>query len=469
MPSDYASKVPSLIPLEKAGPRGYIRMLFPFELSDSYDADAVFDILQKGLEGAKERIPTLACEGIPDTESKQAGVLKLQKYDDYETMIKKDLRAAGAFPYTYADLEGKAFPTAAFPGDLLWRKFTWPTPEEKLPVIDFQANFIQGGLLLTGSFHHVFGDATTYYTYLETWAEECRRLQEGGESGPRTEIPDEFFTDREKYMKPSGRNPGRPEDHPEVLVLPFTPPGSPPKMLSREHVGQVFRLSAEQLATLKADAAPSNASDVLGQSYVSSNDALSALMWRSVMNAQFSLQDLADSEDPISIFNIAIDARSRTDPPVHPRTLGNWLGWVAPTMSIRKLLSRPSVADPAVAVRRAVAALTSEYADDLQTLFESVVDVNRVVATAFTDVPGYNCVQTSWYNLDIYGLDWGKALGGQIQALRSPDIGVINGGSLVLPALPGGGIEILIGVETKSLKKLLDDPLLAKYATPVTL
>jgi len=465
MPSEYASKIPSLIPLEKAGPKGYIRMVFPFELGDSYDADAIFDILKKGLEGAKERIPTLACEGVPDTESKQAGVLKLQKYTDYETIIKKDLRAAGAFPYTYADLKAKTFPTAAFPSDLLWRKFTWPSPEERIPVVDFQANFIPGGLLLTGAFHHVFGDATAYYTYLETWAEECRRLQ--GESGPRNEIPDEFFTDREKHIKPSGRNPGKAEDHPEVLVLPFTPPGNPPKILSRDHVGQVFRLNAEQLAALKADAAPSNASEPSDQTWISTNDALSALMWRSVMNAQFSVEELEN--DPISIFNIAVDGRSRTDPPVHSRTLGNWLGWVAPTMSIRKMLSRESLADPAIAIRKAVLKLTDQYVDDISTLFESAEDVNRIVATAFTDVPGHNCVQTSWYNLGIYGLDWGKTLGGKIEALRCPDIGVINGGSLVLPALPGGGIELIIGVETKSLPKLLSDPFLAKYATPITL
>ncbi|KAI0871495.1 transferase family-domain-containing protein [Hypoxylon argillaceum] len=465
MPSEYASKVPSLIPLEKAGPKGYIRFVFPIELGDSYDADEVFGILKQGLDSAKERFPTLGCEGVPDTEAKQAGVLKLHKYDDYETIIKKDLRAPGAFPYTYADIKAKAFPVEAFPGDLLCRRFTWPSPEERLPAADCQANFIPGGLLLTSCFFHVFGDAKTYFTWLEAWAQECRRLQ--GAAGPREEVPDVFFTDREKHMTPSGRNPGNPESHPEVLVLPFTPEGFPPKMISREHVGQVFRLDAAQLAALKADAAPANASEHLDQTFVSTNDALSALMWRSVMAAQFQLDELEG--DPTSIFNIAVDGRPRTNPPVHPRTLGNWLGWVAPQMPIRKMLSRDSIADPAVVIRQAVAKLNEEYVDSLSTLFEGVEDVNRVVATAFVDVPGFNCVQTSWINLGVYGLDWGKTLGGKIQAVRCPDVGVINGGSLVLPALPSGGIELIIGVESKSLPRLLKDPLLAKYATAITL
>ncbi|KAI3332860.1 transferase family-domain-containing protein [Ustulina deusta] len=465
MPSDYASKIPTLIPLEKAGPKGYIRFVFPLELGDSYDADEVFSILQQGLEAAKERIPTLGCEGVPDTEAKQAGVLKLQKYDDYESITKKDLRAPGAFPHAYADIKAKGFPVEAFDGDLLCRRFTWPVPGDRLPVADFQANFIPGGLILSCCCFHVFGDAIAYYTWLETWAEECCRLQ--GSTGPRSEIPDAFFTDREKHMKPSGRHAGKPEDHPEVLVLPFTPEGAPPKMISREHVGQVFRLSAEQLATLKADAAPKNASEPSDGAWVSTNDALSALMWRSVMAAQFPLEELEG--DPTSVFNIAVDGRSRTDPPVHPRTLGNWLGWVMPAMPIRKMLSRESVADPALVIRQAVSKLNDQYVDSLSTLFENVVDVNRVVATAFVDVPGNNCVQTSWINLGVYGLDWGKTLGGKIQAIRSPDVGVINGGSLVLPALPGGGIELIIGVESKCLPRLLKDPLLAKYTTAITL
>lgn len=466
MPSAYAQQIPSLIPLEKEGPKGYIRYVFPLELSEGYDKDEVFRILKTGLEAAKERIPTLGCEGVPDLDTKPAGVLKLKKYNDYETITAKDLRAPGAFPHTYAELKAKHFPVEAFPGDLLCRRFTWFTPGERLPAADLQANFIPGGLILTGCFFHVFGDAKTYFNWLETWAEECRRVQ-GLETGPRKEIPDEWFTDREKHMKPSGRNPGRAEDHPEVLVLPFTPEGFPPKMISRDHVGQVFRLTAQQLEALKAEASPKNATEPTDQTYVSTNDAMSALMWQSVMRAQFP--ELKEDENPTSIFNIAVDARSRTDPPVHPRTFGNWLGWVAPQFPLRKMLTTASLADVAIAIRKAVLRLNTQYVDDLSALFESVEDANRVVATAFLDVPGYNCVQTSWINMAMYSLDWGKALGGTVQAVRSPEVGIINGGSLVLPKLPDGGIELIIGVESKCLPRLLADPFLAKFAKAITL
>ncbi|KAI0179890.1 hypothetical protein GGR52DRAFT_217099 [Hypoxylon sp. FL1284] len=463
MPSEYASKIPAAIPLEKAGPKGYIRQVFPLELGNGYDVDEVFNILRTGLDAAKERLPVLACEGVPDPDAKQAGVLKLHKYDDYDTIKCKDLRET--FPHTFQELKAKKFPVSAFPGDLLCRRFPWPTPGERLPVADIQANFIRGGLILTSCCFHVFGDATAYYTWFETWAEECRRIQ-GLESGARNEIPDIMFTDREKHMTPSGRNPGRGEDHPEIVVLPFTPEGAPPKMVSREHAGQVFYFSPENLKKLKADAAPANATEATDVAYVSTNDAISALMWRSVMAAQFPIEEL--KEDPTSIFNIAIDGRMRTDPPVHPRVLGNWLGWIALQMPIRKMLTSANLADVAAVIRKGVMGLSDQYVDDLSTLFESVVDTNRVVATAFLDVPGFNCVQTSWVNLQLYGLAWGPKLGGNILAVRSPDVGIINGGSAVLPVLPDGGIEMLIGVESKCLPRLLADPVLAKYTEAIT-
>ncbi|KAI2616872.1 transferase family-domain-containing protein [Hypoxylon sp. NC1633] len=464
MPSEYASKIPALIPLEKAGPKGYIRYVLPIELPKDYDLDEVFGIFRAGFEAAKARIPTLGCEAVPDPDTKPAGVLKLHKFDDYESIIAKDLRKT--FPHTFQEIKAKKFPVSVFPDDLLCRRFTWPSPGERLIVADLQANFIDGGLLLTCCFFHVFSDAKTYNTYLETWAEECRRLQ-GLESGERNELPDVIFTDREKHMKPSGRNPGRQEDHPEVVVLPFTPEGMPPKMVSKEHIGQIRYFSKENLAKLKADASPANATEPTDVPYISTNDAISALMWRSVMSAQFPIDELEG--DPMSLYNIAIDSRSRTDPPVHPKTLGNWLGWAFVQMPLRKMLTTANLADVAVLIRKSMLKLNDQYTDDISALFESVESVDRVVATAFLDVPGYNCVQTSWVNLEVYGLDWGKKIGGNILAVRSPDIGIINGGSAVLPVLPDGGIEMLIGVEAKCKARLMADPLLSKYTEAITM
>lgn len=96
-------------------------------------------------------------------------------------------------------------------------------------------------------------------------------------------------------------------------------------------------------------------------------------------------------------------------------------------------------------------------------LVEQLEDVDRLVPTAFLDVPGFNCVQTSWITFGLYGLDWGSMLGGNIEAVRVPHVGCINGAQVVLPVLPNGGMEILVGVEESRLDRLLNNPLFTKF------
>lgn len=82
------------------------------------------------------------------------------------------------------------------------------------------------------------------------------------------------------------------------------------------------------------------------------------------------------------------------------------------------------------------------------------------------DVPGFNCVQTSWLNFKLYGLEWGPLLGNRIEAVRMPHVGVINGAQVVLPVLPNGGMEILVVVDEGCLDRLLTDPLFTKFGVP---
>ncbi|RYP70556.1 hypothetical protein DL771_005375 [Monosporascus sp. 5C6A] len=461
--SSLKREIPTLTPLEQVGPRGYLRYSFPIALPQDYDLDETLRVLRAGWKATQERIPELACEVVPDAEAKQAGCVKLQKLKegDFEPLVSKDLRDPSLFPETYAELKAKGFPLSAFKEDVIARRNTWPSAGEHLPVAAMQANFIRGGLILQCCFFHMLGDGKSFCTWTEVWADECRRAQ-GEELETPFELPDILYTDRQKVMKSSGRSAGRVEDHPEIFLLPFTPTDAPPKMLSKAHRGQVFYLSAEARAALKEEASPKNCTQPTDQTYISSNDALSALIWRAVMRAQYPLDKLEGN--PTSVYNIALDGRLRTDPLVHPRTLGCFLTWVAASMPIRTMLESYNLADMAVAIRKALNPAGNLWVDDLTTIIERMEDVSRMAPTAFLDVPGYNCVQTSWINFALYDFSWGKLFSSKIEAVRSLDVGVINGGQVVLPILPDGGIEILIGVEESCLPRLLEDPLLKKYA-----
>ncbi|KAK6209737.1 hypothetical protein QIS74_11321 [Colletotrichum tabaci] len=457
------TEIPDLTPLERIGPKGYLRYVFPFQLPDDYDLDQAAAVLRAGYEAAQRRIVVLDCEAVPDPDARQAGVLKLQRLPlgEVEGIAVKDLRDPGAFPMTYSELKSKAFPVSAFDADTICRRSVWPSPGERLPVSLPQANFVQGGMILSWCIFHMFGDGQTFLTWTKVWAEECRRAQ-GLDITDPFKLDDVLLRDRQRLMKPTGKNPGRAQDHPEYTILPSTPQGMPPNMLSEDHRGQMFYFSPESLARLKAEASPTNATEPTEQKWISTNDALSALLWRTVMAVQSPLETLEG--DPVSVFNIAINGRLRTDPPVHPDTMGCFLGYVAASAPIRKMLGPASLADLAILVRRALVRADSQFVDDVATLIDTVEDVNRVLPTALLDVPGNNCIQTSWVNFSLYDVQWGPVLGDKIQAVRAPHVGVINGLQVVMPILPNGGMEIMVGVEKNCLDRLLHEPLWMKFA-----
>ncbi|TDZ54430.1 Acyltransferase BOA11 [Colletotrichum trifolii] len=459
------TEVPDLTPLERIGPKGYLRYVFPFQLPYDYHIEETVSVLKQGYEAAQRRIAVLDCEAVPDPAARQAGVLKLQRLPrgEIEGITVKDLRAPGDFPMTYAELKSKAFPVSAFDSDTIMRRSVWPSAGERLPVSLPQVSFIRGGMILSWCIFHMFGDGNTFLVWTKAWAEECRRAQ-GLEMTDPFLLDDALVRDRQRIMKPSGKSKGRPEDHPQYTILPFTPQGMPPNMLSDKHRGQVFYFSPDSLVRLKAEASPRNATQPSQQTWISTNDALSALLWRTVMAVQSPLETLEG--DPVSVFNIAIDGRLRTDPPVHPSTMGCFLGYVAASAPIRKMLGSYSLADLAILVRQALLRADNQFVDDVSALIDTVEDVNRILPTALLDVPGFNCIQSSWVNFALYDVQWGPALGGSIEAVRAPHVGVINGLQVVLPVLPDGGMEIMVGVEENSLDRLLHEPLWMKFAEP---
>ncbi|KAK1965884.1 hypothetical protein LY78DRAFT_681385 [Colletotrichum sublineola] len=203
------AEIPGLTPLERIGPKGYLRYVFPFQLPDGYDLDQTASVLRTGYEAAQRRIAVMNCEAIPDPEARQAGVMKLQKLrqGDVESVVVKDLRAAGAFPMNYQELKAKAFPVSSFDAGTICHRSVWASPGERLPVSLPQANFIQGGMILSWCIFHMFGDGNTFLTWTKIWAEECRRAQ-GLDIMDPFKLDGTLLRDRQRLMKPTGKNKG---------------------------------------------------------------------------------------------------------------------------------------------------------------------------------------------------------------------------------------------------------------------
>jgi hypothetical protein len=113
----FALDIPSLTPLERIGPKGFMPYVFPFELPEDYDPEEVTQVLRAGgYHASSQKLPLLVCEAVTDTSSKKAGVMKPQPIGDgeIEFITSKDLRGADSFPMTFAELKDNNFPLSAF-------------------------------------------------------------------------------------------------------------------------------------------------------------------------------------------------------------------------------------------------------------------------------------------------------------------------------------------------------------------
>ncbi|KAL1868529.1 hypothetical protein Daus18300_005963 [Diaporthe australafricana] len=472
-------------PIEQISPRGWPRYaslrgpqasdIFPFELPADYDLDEVTRILRDGWEATCRRIPVLKGEVVADPDAKQGGMVKIQLLDEKERLERiqpisiNDLRSPGAYSLTFAELKERHLPVSAFDPEIFTRRYTWPSPEDRLPIMLMQLNFIQGGLILNWNPFHMIGDGTTFFTWMAIWAEECRRAQGLRISEP-FELRQSIVSDRRHAINPqippSGRA-GKLEDHPQYVLL-SDPAKQLAKILKSEgHVGQIFYFSKESLQQLKKDVYP-HGSQPGDPTYISTNDALTALAWRSIMAAQYPPDKVKGDE--VSVFNMAVDGRLRIQPPIDEGTLGSFVEFIEVKMPLRKLLdtSGNSVAEIALLIRKAILDMDKSFegafTNDVIKLINDLEDVRFLSPSAFLDCPGLSCSQTSWAKFELYGLEWGPALGDRIKAIRSPSNGILNGLQIMMPELPDGGREMLCGINEDDLPTLLDDPIWTKYA-----
>ncbi|KAL2289068.1 hypothetical protein FJTKL_02896 [Diaporthe vaccinii] len=174
--------------------------------------------------------------------------------------------------------------------------------------------------------------------------------------------------------------------------------------------------------------------------------------------------------DEVSVFNMAVDGRLRIQPPIDDGTLGSFVEFIEVKMPLRRMLDGggKSVAEIAVLIRKAINSMDEDFqgsfTNDAIKLINGLDDVRFLSPSAFLDCPGLSCSQTSWAKFELYGLQWGPALGDRIRAIRSPSNGILNGMQIMMPELPDGGREMLCGVNEEDLPRLVADPIWRKYA-----
>ncbi|PQE09660.1 trichothecene 3-O-acetyltransferase protein [Rutstroemia sp. NJR-2017a BVV2] len=480
---DATSKAPALLASELIGPKGWIRNVMCLELAADYDAGNISSMLRTAWSSFKTRTPMVGVEAVPaDPDTKPAGQLKLQPYGDgeIEDFIVKDHRNDKTAT-SFGQLKEQGFPNAAMEDDtfcMRGRVGEWPNfGIDRLPTQMMQANLIKGGLLLNHLCFHSYADGLSMWKLAELFAEDLRRAQ-----GLTIEKPVEIqVADRAKILQSTGENvcANFAEDHPEYIHLPFTPPGLPEGLTNGQSHAHVYRFTPEAIRALKDECSPAKISSGLKgkipqeqlPKFISTNDALSALLWKSIQSAEHPDHSAVDPSKP-SVGMVSLDARRRLHVPIHPHTLGNILGFTTAVLPIQQLISKDTpLADVACLVRQAVNKCGSTYYDELAHYIERMDDVNRLAGTAFLDMPGSNVLMSNWSEFDYYSIEWGPAFGDHIKSVRFPAGGVCAGFQVILPCpadAPEGTLEVLVCASNQAWPRLLRDEFFHRFAHNAT-
>ncbi|KAK8037809.1 trichothecene 3-o-acetyltransferase [Apiospora marii] len=361
---------------------------------------------------------------------------------------------------SYADLKAQGFPLDKFSTAQLSPLGVMPEPPS--PVMAAQANFIEGGLLLTVAFHHSAGDATALETILGIWAQNTAAVASDSKAFAS---PDARSTDRSALMQ--GTPPASMDGFPEYLLKPDekqpTVPADenapPPAAFQMPPMQcRILYFSAAKLAELKQEAAA-----------YSTNDAMSAFLWCQMTAAR---NPSSDVDGKVSAFAYAVNIRSRTSPPLPPTYLGNGsMPSMTDRLPVSELLgSVDATTASGGGLKRAAAAIrTSLQRYDTPSRVSETLGLLGARADpadyklTFNAFLGPDIVSTSWADIKVYAQNWGRDLGSP-EGFRMPGEGA-DGIVMIMPRRPGDdGLEVLVGLELGAMGRFLESAEFRRFA-----
>lgn len=457
---DFSANEPHLSKLEQISPQAYVRFILCFGIRSGVSHDDATQILRQGLRATASKVHVLnsLVVSVTDSNGKQAKDLR---QDDIPMFTVKDLTNTRL---VYGDIRSQGFPSHIFDGEMLCPTGRFAVPASPVPVFLVQANLITGGILLGLSVWHGALDGTAITTILRLWAQNCCTIQD-----PNKQSFDNFTLssgafDGLRLSKVSCAEGGTIDHHPEFLLLPEAPTALPPA-LTQSLKAQIFHISPDSISALKELASPENSAfPQTEHSWISTNTAISALIWRSIMAATYVHE--CPIPESVSIFSSPLNARKRMDPPLAPDLLASAWCFQDSRLPVKSLLEA-ELADVALVVRKATDKVDAGYIDSLINMIDSLPDPSLLLPLAFTDVLRTCSMSTSWAAFRMYDFDWGDVLGGRCERVRTAASGMFNGMQVVLPELTqemGGGLEIVVGLEDVAMERLKVDALWMKFA-----
>ncbi|KAK0618491.1 transferase family-domain-containing protein [Bombardia bombarda] len=379
---------------------------------------------------------------------------------------------------SYAELQAHDFPRRNLTTDVLMPSRDTSVPQTRCTAAA-QATFIQDGCLLAFNTSHAFMDASGAARVLSAWAEYASAAAAAAAaaetpfpsisllpspSDTATLNPHVSTTEYHTTLKHDARAwhmlglDYRPREASSAVLAARIVPRGPP-------VTRQFCIQADALARLKADCLDSTSSP-LSSSWISTNDALNALIWRSVITARTATAATKDDffeEKQTTTLMVPMSVRNILSPPITPNYLGNVVLYAIPSSTTTTLPTTP-LGTTAQTIRAAL----STHQDP------AVLRTALRLAAGIPDVSALGLVYPTWlendvvisslYGLPLYRASWGGVFGGhegdgqeqRPDAVRFP-YGMFDGVCFVMPKREDGGVEVSVTMYEPDMERFLGE------------
>ncbi|KAL8700887.1 MAG: hypothetical protein Q9201_005207 [Fulgogasparrea decipioides] len=425
--------------------RTFTQMLLCFPVAAASDRSRIVSTLQQATANLLQVIPSLAgqIQNLKDEESsiQSSGTFRVVPYTHPDGSALR-VKYLDDFP-SYDDLRHAKAPASMLDGNILAPMKGFPdhyTDADVTPAFIVQANFIPGGLLLCFSGMHNLMDGTGLGQVINMFAALCR-----GEaiSAKRLESAN---LDRAKL--PVSLNPGQPAmSHPEMAAKKHDEAQRDEANPSPQSLWSYFTIPSSKLAELKAEASRNLSSEI---PYVTTNDALTAWIWRAVSKAREPHIDTSKE----TLLLRTVNGRRVLSPPLPGTYIGNCVSCARNKLTCKILTDETPLWKLAQAVRKATIDINDHYVRSLATFIESEPDKHKI--TFVIDAPDRDLMLSSWASLPVWD-DFGYVLGGKPEFVRRPTGTPWSGVCYIMPQRPDGGMDLLVALREDDMERLRGD------------
>lgn len=438
----------------------YTQICFSFSVADASSHSAIIHTLTDGLERLSASFPWLAGKVVNEGSGEgNSGIFKIQPLERIPRLVVKDLRHDPSIP-TIDALRRANFPFSMLDESIIAPRKTLPgSPDESAsdstPIFLLQANFINGGLLLTFVGQHNTMDMTGQGQIIHLFSKACRNQQftsdelSSGNLARRNLIP--LLDDSYKQGSELARQIVKPTSSHLISNDTNGHPAPPP---SPKCTWAYFTFRPTSLTALKSLATKTI---TLPSGYISTDDALSAFIWQSIIRARLPRLNPAAE----STFARAVDVRHYLNiSQTYPGLVQNM---TYHTFTLRKLVEE-SLGGIASQLRSALDPKTSNLGYNtraLATFLNRTPDKHIISFTATLDLSA-DIMFSSWAKLDCYELDFNLGLG-KPEAVRRPQFEPVESLIYLMPRTLDGEIAVAICLRDEDIERLRADEEFTKY------